>query len=593
MDHRRTFIAVLFVSGIFLPAFGNPPGFLSIVCGGEAFVDFRNVSWTPDSAYVETGNVTAVRVADANVLTSSSRVPLRFFPNTSDDRKCYRIPLQKSTVERVLVRSRFYYKNYDGLRRPPYFFVSLGTAKVAKVNLSRSDPWEEEFVWPVSKDALPFCLLPIPGGGFPVISTLEVRPLPPGAYKDDTGNFSNKTLRKKFRVNCGSTDLFVRYPFDQYDRIWDGDQAFSPSHLAAGLNIQLRFNVSGITEAPPLRVLQSARVLARKDILNYTFAINKTADYYVILYFAGIIPVSSSFSVVINGGVVRTNYTVASSEVSALSVQRKIASSLTVELQNSSYYPLVNAIEIYEVVEIPPECSSTTVSALQIIYESSGLNLGWRDDPCSPTVWKRVGCQGSLLVSLDLSDISLRVIGPTFSDLLDLLSLDLHNSSLTGQVENLGNLQQLETLNLSFNALTSFGSDFATLFNLQTLDLQNNSLDGTVPDILGSLQSLHLLNLENNMLQGPLPRSLKKQSLLVRTSGNICLGFPLLTCSTAPAIPTPEVTVVKMRKHHRHSWKAIIIGVFGGAVISLVTIAISASICRKRKKSESAIRSSM
>ncbi|XP_031479079.1 probable LRR receptor-like serine/threonine-protein kinase At5g48740 [Nymphaea colorata] len=589
MDQRRFFIGVLFVSGIFVPAFGDPPGFLSIICGGEAFVDLRNISWTSDSAYVATGNATAVRVAEPNVLTSSSSVPLRFFPDTSDDRKCYRIPLQNLSAERILVRSRFYYKNYDGLRRPPYFFVSLGTAKVATVNLSRSDPWEEEFVWPVLKDTLPLCLLPIPGGGFPVISSLEVRPLPPGAYKDGTGSFSNKTLRKKFRVNCGSANRSVRYPLDQYDRIWDGDQDFSPSHLAAGLDIQLGFNVSRVKEAPPLRVLQSARVLARKDILNYTFIIEKTADYYLILYFAGIIPVSSSFSVLINGNVVRANYTVASSEVSALSIQRKSISSLTVELRNSSYYPLVNAIEIYEVVEIPPECSSTTVSALQIIYESSGLNLGWGDDPCSPTVWKRVGCQGSLLVSLDLSDINLRVIGPTFSDLLDLLSLDLHNASLTGQVENLGSLQQLETLNLSFNALTSFGSEFSTLFNLQTLDLQNNSLEGTVPDILGSLQNLHLLNLENNKLHGPLPQSLNKQSLLVRTSGNVCLGFRPLTCSTAPTIPTPEFTVVKIKKHHKHSWKAIIIGLFSGAIISLVIIAISAFLCRKRKKSESAI----
>ncbi|KAF3790149.1 putative LRR receptor-like serine/threonine-protein kinase, partial [Nymphaea thermarum] len=360
-------------------------GFLSIICGGEAFVDFRNISWTSDSAYVATGNATAVRVAEPNVLTSSSSVPLRFFPDTSDDRKCYRIPLQNLSAERILVRSRFYYKNYDGLRRPPYFFVSLGTAKVATVNLSRSDPWEEEFVWPVLKDTLPLCLLPIPGGGFPVISSLEVRPLPPGAYKNGTGSFSNKTLRKKFRVNCGSANRSVRYPLDQYDRIWDGDQDFSPSHLAAGLDIQMGFNVSRVKEAPPLRVLQSARVLARKDILNYTFIIEKTADYYLILYFAGIIPVSSSFSVLINGDVVRANYTVASSEVSALAIQRKSISSLTVELRNSSYYPLVNAIEIYEVVEIPPECSSTTVSALQIIYESSSLNLGWRDDPCSPT----------------------------------------------------------------------------------------------------------------------------------------------------------------------------------------------------------------
>ena len=105
------------------------------------------------------------------------------------------------------------YKNYDGLEKPPVFSVSLGTAIVGTVNLAKNDPVVEEFVWKVGKETVSFCLLGIKRKGFPVISSLEVRPLPEDAYKSGMEDFPSKSLRKCHRINCGYTDGSLRYAF--------------------------------------------------------------------------------------------------------------------------------------------------------------------------------------------------------------------------------------------------------------------------------------------------------------------------------------------------------------------------------------------
>ncbi|PIA36028.1 hypothetical protein AQUCO_03400133v1 [Aquilegia coerulea] len=572
------------MNSLFLIDFYTWSGFLSLSCGGTAsFVDNLNISWVPDNPYVTKGSTTTVNFTEGSSL---SQVPLRFFPNSQQGRKCYRVPV-KNMSSPVLVRPRFYYKNYDGLGKPPVFSVSLGTATITTVNLTVSDPWIEEFIWPITKDILSMCLHSIPDYGYPVISSLEIRPLPQGAYGRGMGDFPNKSLRKSYRVNCGYTNGSMRYPFDSYDRIWDDDRNFAPSHLSTGFNIQLPLNLSAIKESPPVGVLQSARVLARKKVLTYNFPLDKLGDYHIALYFAGVLRVPPTFDVLLNGNVVSSNFTVKSFQASALFLTRKEIGSLNITFRNISFYPQVNAIEVYELVDIPLESSSTTVSALQVIKQSTGLEIEWEDDPCYPTPWKHIRCEGSLVTSLELSDYNLRSVSPTFGDLLDLKMLDLHNTSLTGQIQNLASLRELEKLNLSYNHLTSFGSDFTTLANLQTLDLQNNSLKGTVPESLGNLKNLKLLNLENNELGGTLPQSLNKKSLEVRTSGNMCLSFSTSTCndrSDNNTIEPPQVTIFPRKKTSGHHRTAIIIGTIVGVICAILFLALLAFMHIRKKK---------
>ncbi|KAG5252191.1 LRR receptor serine/threonine-protein kinase [Salix suchowensis] len=544
MAFKFFLLGFILLCSLWAVGFCNQDGFdfLSLSCGGTTdYVDASNISWVSDGAYISSGESTSIDYIEG---TSSSNSPLRFFPDDKSP-KCYKLPVKKNmSSSMVLVRARFVYKNYDRLGKPPVFL---------------NDPWTEEFLWPVNyKDSLSFCLHSVPHGGSPVISSLEVRPFPRGAYHAGMEDFPNKSLRKAYRINSGCNES-LRYPLDPYDRIWDADQSYTPFHVSSGFDVLLGFNLSAVTESPPPAVLQTARILARTDVLTYNLPLMH---------------------------VVRSDYHVKMSEASALHLTQKGIENLNITLKSISFYPQINAIEVYEIVDIPLEASSTTVSALQVIQESTGLDLGWEDDPCSPTMWEHIGCEGSIVTSLELSDINLRSISPTFGDLLDLKTLDLHNTSLAGEIQNLGSLQHLEKL---FNQLTSFGSELENLVSLQVLDLQNNSLDGIVPDDLGDLEDLHLLNLENNKLQGTLPQSLNRENLEVSTSGNPCLSFSTLSCndvSSNPSIETPQVTIFTRKKPDKNTHMAIILGAIGGTLLALLVIYLSVVLYMRREGTE-------
>lgn len=130
--------------------------------------------------------------------------------------------------------------------------------------------------------------------------------------------------------------------------------------MASSFHLPVSFNATGIEENPPISVLQTARVLARKNVLTYYFPLDKLGDYCVVLYFAGIMPVTSSFDVLINGDVVHTEYAVKHGEVGSISFVGKEIDNLNITFRNVSFYPQVNGIEIYEVLDIPTECSTTT-----------------------------------------------------------------------------------------------------------------------------------------------------------------------------------------------------------------------------------------
>lgn len=107
-------------------------------------------------------------------------------------------------------------------------------------------------------------------------------------------------------------------------------------------------------------VLQTARVLAKWAALTYSLPLDTLGDYHVILYFAGILPVSPAFSIMINGELVESNYTVNRGEVNGLFFTMRGIQCLNLTLKTISYYPLINALEVYQIVDIPPETSSTT-----------------------------------------------------------------------------------------------------------------------------------------------------------------------------------------------------------------------------------------
>ena len=167
---------------------------------------------------------------------------------------------------------------------------------------------------------------------------------------------------------------------DPFDRIWDADRSFTPFHVATGFKIQLSFKQSSLEEKPPPAILQTGRVLARRNTLTYSLPLDALGDYYIILYFAGILPVFPSFDVLINGELVKSNYTINSSETSALYLTRKGIGSLNITLKSISFCPQINAFEVYKMVDVPSDASSTTgcsppCLSLQFVLFSNNYRL--------------------------------------------------------------------------------------------------------------------------------------------------------------------------------------------------------------------------
>ena len=151
-----------------------------------------------------------------------------------------------------------------------------------------------------------------------------------------------------------------RYPSDKFDRVWDSDKDFSPAHLSTALHTNLGLNTALMNEEPPMAVMQTARLLERRKLLTYNLALDQLGNYYIVLYFAGVVPVSSKFNISANGALIRSNYAVISRKASVCYFTMEKINGLNITLQNISFYPLINAIEVFQIGDIPQETSSTT-----------------------------------------------------------------------------------------------------------------------------------------------------------------------------------------------------------------------------------------
>jgi hypothetical protein len=143
-------------------------------------------------------------------------------------------------------------------------------------------------------------------------------------------------------------------------------------------------------------------------------------------------------------------------------------------LEPVSGAPQINALEVFEPINIQPSTSPIDVSALVglQLHWSMYIQLDWvrYSDPCFPVPWEAISCTGGEVTSLDLS-----------------------NMSLPGSILGLwAGFSNLKTLNLSNNDLAGSITDLSDLTSLEYLDLSNNQLSGTL-DPLSSLNNLKYL----------------------------------------------------------------------------------------------------
>ncbi|GLT75192.1 hypothetical protein SLA2020_469340 [Shorea laevis] len=213
---------------------------------------------------------------------------------------------------------------------------------------------------------------------------------------------------------------------------------------------------------------------------------------------------------------------------------------------------LLNELVLLAFVSALPlvQCNtdSSDVQSLQVLYNalnSPSQLTNWESsggDPCVES-WKGVTCQGSAVVSIDISGLGLNgTMGYLLSDLMSLKTLDLSDNnihdiipyqlppnltSLNLASNNLsGNLPysisttvSLTYLNVSGNSLSQSIADiFGNLAGIVTLDLSFNNFSGDLPNSLSSLGNLSMLYLQNNQLTGSL---------------NVLTGLPLNTLNVA------------------------------------------------------------
>ncbi|CAK9182220.1 unnamed protein product [Ilex paraguariensis] len=174
------------------------------------------------------------------------------------------------------------------------------------------------------------------------------------------------------------------------------------------------------------------------------------------------------------------------------------------------------------------------VQALQVMFAS--LNspsqlTSWKSnggDPCGES-WKGITCQGSAVVSIQISGLGVSgTMGYLLNNLASLRTLDLSGNNIHDAIPyqlppNLTNLNlasnnlsgnlpfsiigmaSLSYLNISRNMLSqSIGDVFANHSDLVTVDLSFNNFTGDLPPSFGSLSNLSTLHVQNNELSGSL-----------------------------------------------------------------------------------------
>ncbi|CAF2334974.1 unnamed protein product [Brassica napus] len=473
-------------------------GFISLDCGLPAnelspYSDtYTRLSFSSDENFIQSGKIGRIQANQESEFGKPYRT-LRYFPNGT--RNCYNLSVEKGRNH--LIRAYFIYANYDGFDINPNFDLYLGP------NLWDTIDLQEQ----------------VNGTTTPFISTLEIRPMGNDTYITDSGS-----LKFFFRRYLTESENFIRYPSDIYDRVW------LPYFQREWTQISTTFQVNNSNNgyAPPKAALTTAATPTNSSApltiqWNSKLQTNETRE----------------FNIVWNGEVIHSLFTppkfIAFTIYSASprTCEGGECSLQLTRTNRSTLPPLLNAIEVYTVIQFPQsETNEIDVIAVQNIKTTYGISrISWQGDPCVPQqfIWDGLNCSNTDITTPP------RII-----------HLNLSSSGLIGTITDV-----IQNLTL-----------------LETLDLSNNNLIGEVPDFLGNMKSLVFINISMNDLSGLIPQALQRKGLELFSQGN-----PRLCLSGSCLPPKPKPFPV-----------AIVASVASVAII-IVAVLVLTFVLRKKRPS--------
>ncbi|KAI8001484.1 Protein STRUBBELIG-RECEPTOR FAMILY 8 [Camellia lanceoleosa] len=184
---------------------------------------------------------------------------------------------------------------------------------------------------------------------------------------------------------------------------------------------------------------------------------------------------------------------------------------------------------------------SSDIQALQVIYSS--LNnpsqlTNWKTnggDPCGES-WKGVTCQGSAVVSIQISGLGLSgTMGYLLASFLSLRTLDMSNNNIHDTIPY-QLPPNLMTLNLGNNNLSgNLPYSISSMVSLSYLNFSRNSLSQAIGDMFSNLTGLATLDLSFNNFTSDLPSSfiIHVQNNQLTGSLNVLANLPLTDLNVA------------------------------------------------------------
>jgi hypothetical protein len=171
-------------------------------CGQPEDVSYSalktGINYISDAKFIDTG--VSKRLGNSEKLSEELLEYVRSFP--SGVRNCYKINVTSGT--KYLIRTTFYYGNYDNQNKPPQFDLHIGanvwdTVKFTNLSYIKTS----EIIYTPSLDYIQLCLVNT-GKGTPFISAIELRTLNNDTYVTHS---AKSVLLEFLRLGIGSNSI--------------------------------------------------------------------------------------------------------------------------------------------------------------------------------------------------------------------------------------------------------------------------------------------------------------------------------------------------------------------------------------------------